>query len=354
MGFADDDMSEKQPKRSTYLTRHAGARVCVVGIGKQGAKLAGALIEMGYALVGVCDRDQRALTKFQSCHPGVFTTREVADIAGVEPEAVVVATLADHHLLVIRELEKTGIRRILCEKPVVGSLAEARELTELVEKTPLSINVFHTNLFSPDYAAFKEQLQSEQLGRLVSVSGHFKPNGFGNMGCHYLAMVLNILSTRISSVESAFFSAKNPKQRAHGHEDRNGRATFLLENGASLSLENLPTVPPRDWRVVFDFEHGRAEILTKSTSYVIWDGRKATISETPFQLQGFGLKKAPETGYRILDRAVCSLLDDEPNTSFSLGCQAVEAIIAAHHCFVRNERVVLPLAQGTECLFRFS
>ena len=326
----------------------------MVGVGKQGGKLGAALVEMGYAVVGVCDRDRRALAKFQVRHPGVLATGSIADLARVEPEVAVVATLADHHLLVIQELEKIGIRRILCEKPVVGTVADAQELKELVEKSSLNTSVFHTNLFSPDYAAVKERMWSEQLGRLVSVSAHFKPNGFGNIGCHCLAMVLNILDTRISSVESAFFSAKNPKQRAHGHEDRNGRATFLLENGVDLNLENLPTVPPRAWRVVFEFEHGRTEILTASASYVVWDGRKTTISETPFRLQDNGFNKAPETGYRILDRAVSSLLDDETNTSFSLGCQAVEAIIAAHHCYGRNERVALPLAQGTESLFRFS
>ncbi len=347
-------MAGRRSKRPIHRTRRAGARICVVGVGKQGAKLADALVEMGYAVVGVCDRDRRALAKFRARHPGVFATCSIPDLARVEPEVVVVATLADHRLFVVRELEKIGIRRILCEKPVVGSPADLRELKELAEKRSLSMNVYHTDLFAPDYAAVKERMRCEQLGSLVSVAAHFKPNGFGNMGCHYLAMVLNILDTHISRVESAFFSAKNPKHRAHGHEDRNGRATFLLENGADLSLDNLPMVPPRDWRVVFEFEHGRTEILTASTSYVVWDGEKATVSETPFRLQGYGLKKSPETAYRILDRAVCSLLDDEINASFSLGCQAVEAIIAAHHCFARNESVALPLPQGTESLFRFS
>ena len=40
--------------------------------------------------------------------------------------------------------------------------------------------------------------------------------------------------------------------------------------------------------------------------------------------------------------------------SFGLACQAVEGIIAAHHCFVNATPVSLPLERETQTLFRFS
>jgi predicted dehydrogenase len=335
-------------------TQRDGRRIGLVGIGKQGRKLADALMDLGYEVVGASDPHRPSLEKFRRKHPRIFLTPRIADLARVAPEVVVVATLADARLAAVRELEAIGIRRIFCEKPVVGSMADMRDLQDLVVKNSLNLRVNHVSLWSPDYATVKERLRTEQLGNLCSASLHFKDSGFGNMGCHFLAIALYLLDTRIASVESAFFSDKNPKRRRRGHEDRNGRATFLLENGAKLSLDNLPTVPPRVARFVFEFDRGRIESLHSSSSFVVWDGRKATISETSFQLQGYGLKKAPDVANRLLDRAIASLLEDELDGSFGLACQAVEGIIAAHHCFARNADVPLPLERQTETLYQFS
>jgi predicted dehydrogenase len=304
--------------------------------------------------VGASDPHRPSLEKFRRKHPRVFVTPRIADLARVAPEVVVVATLADARLAVVRELDAIDLRRIFCEKPVVGSMADMRDLQDLVAKNSLNLKVNHPNLWSPDYATAKERIRTEQLGDLRSVSLHFKDSGFGNMSCHYLAMVLYLLDSRIASVESAFFSDKKPKRQKRGHEDRNGRTTFLLENGVELRLDNLTTVPPRVWRLVFEFDGGRIEILESNSSFVVWDGRKATISETSFQFRGYGLKKAPAVAHHLLDRAISSLLEDELDGSFELACQAVEGIIAAHHCFARNSDVPLPLERQTETLFRFS
>jgi len=56
----------------------------------------------------------------------------------------------------------------------------------------------------------------------------------------------------------------------------------------------------------------------------------------------------------VLDRTVSSLLDSEPVESFGLACQAVEGVIAAHHCFANAAPVSLPLKREAETLFRFS
>jgi hypothetical protein len=174
------------------------------------------------------------------------------------------------------------------------------------------------------------------------------------MGSHNLACVLYILEARITSVRSAIFSQAGAKKRAAGHDDRNGKALFLLDNGIELELNNLPTVAPRSWRLVFEFERGRIESLEEASCYVVWNGDTGRISEIPFQLQGYGLKKSPETAYAVLDRTVSSLLDGERHNSFSYACQAVEGIIAAHHCFKNSTPVSLPLERETETLYRFS
>ena len=334
--------------------RSAGRRIALVGVGKQGRKLAEALAALGYEIVAGCDPNAASLKKFSAAHPDAVVTRKISELARVSPELVVVGTLADAHLPVIRELDTIGVKKIFCEKPVVSSIADLRDLQELVVKRGLEIAVNHSNLWNPDYQNVKECIRSEPLGKLHRAKAHFKPAGFGNMGCHNLAVALHFLETRISSVRSATFSKDGAKKRAAGHQDRNGRATFLLENGIELELDNLPAVVPRAWRVVFEFDRGRIELLEEASCCVVWNGAMGRISEIPFQLRGYGLKKAPKTAYAVLDRTVSSLLDGEPVDSFGLACQAVEGIIAAHHCFANAAPVSLPLKRETETLFGFS
>jgi predicted dehydrogenase len=335
-------------------SRNAGRRIAFVGVGKQGSKLAESLAALGYEIVAGCDLDAPRLRKFSAKYPNAVATRKISEIALASPELVVVGTLADAHLPVIRELDTIGVKKIFCEKPVVGSIVDLHDLQDLVVKRGLKIAVNHVNLWSPDFQTVKERVRSEPLGKLHRAAAHFKPAGFGNMGSHSLAVVLHFLETRITSARSATFSKVGAKKRAAGHYDLNGRATFLLENGIELELDNLSTVVPRTWRIVFEFDRGRIEILKEANCYVVWNGVTGRISEIPFQLQGYGLKKSPEAAYPVLDRAVSSLLDAEPQESFGLACQAVEGIIAAHHCFVNATPVSLPLERETETLFPFS
>ena len=68
----------------------------------------------------------------------------------------------------------------------------------------------------------------------------------------------------------------------------------MLENGIELKLNNLPTVVPRTWRIVFEFDRGRIELLQAASCYVVWNGTTGRISEIPYQLSGYGLKKSPQ------------------------------------------------------------
>jgi predicted dehydrogenase len=335
-------------------SRNAGRRIALVGVGKQGRKLAEALAALGYEIVAGCDLDAASRQKFSGKHPDAIVTQKISELARVSPELVVVGTLAGGHLPVIRELDAIDVKKIFCEKPVVGSIVDLRDLRDLVAKRGLEVAVNHANLWNPEFQTVKERVQSEPLGKLRRAAAHFKPAGFGNMGSHNLAAALQFLETRITSVRSATFSKDGTKKRAARHQDRNGRATFLLENGIELELDNLLTVVPRTWRIVFEFDRGRIELLQEASCYVVWNGATGRISEIPFQLRGYGLKKSPETAYTLLDRAVSSLLNGEPQESFDLACQAVEGIIAAHHCFVNATPVSLPLERETETLFGFS
>jgi len=335
-------------------TRHPGRRIALVGLGKQGRKLADALASLGYAIVGGSDLRPAALRRFAAKHLGVLVTRRIAELARVEPEAVVVATLANSHLAVIRALDEIGCRKIFCEKPVVSSMAHLHDLLDLVVKSGLDVTVNHANLWHPDYAEVKERIREVRLGKLRSASCHFKANGFGNNGCHFVATALQLLETRIASVESAWFSERNPKRRGRDDEDHDGRASFRLENGCLLELDNLPTLAPRTWRTVFEFDRGRIELLPQRSTFVVWDGVRGRVVETPFRLQGFGLKKTPATAHALLERSMQTLLEGRPDASLSLACQAVEAVIAAHHCFVEGDPISLPLGRDRESLFGFS
>jgi predicted dehydrogenase len=335
-------------------SRNAGRRVALVGAGTQGRKLSEALSALGYAVVAGCDLNAASLKKFSAQHPDAIVTAKISELAGVSLDFVVVGTLADGHLPVIRELDAIDVKKILCEKPIVGCIADLRDLQDLVQKRDLEIVVNHTSLWHPDYQTVKEHVQRASLGALRRVATKFKPAGFGNIGSHSLTHILFFLETHIASVQDAWFADSAAKKRASGHDDRNGKVTYLLENGIELELDNLPTVTPRAPRIDFDFDRGRIELFGAAGCFVVWDGVTGRVSEIPFQLQGYGLKKSPKAAHALLDRVASSLLDGDHLNSFSLACQAVEGVIAAQQCFVNTTPVSLPLERETKTPFPFS
>lgn len=116
-------------------------------------------------LLAVCDADASRASRL-----GDFARAPVVTLETLETdpaiEAVVVATPTPTHASIAGRLLAAG-KHVLVEKPLAGSLGEARRLLEEGEASRAVLMVGHVRRFDPRFRAAAEQLDHGAVGKVV-------------------------------------------------------------------------------------------------------------------------------------------------------------------------------------------
>lgn len=123
-------------------------RAAVVGVGHLGrhhARILGSLPDVD--LVAVVDRDEARAAEHAKVS-GARVCTDVAELYGLDLQAVCVAVPTEHHLAVAEPLLSRGIG-VLVEKPMTRSLAEADRMIATAEAGHAVLAVGHTERFNP-------------------------------------------------------------------------------------------------------------------------------------------------------------------------------------------------------------
>lgn len=133
-------------------------KVGVIGLGRFGRLHSLTLSGLAEAeLAGVVARRQESVTALQRELPGVpgWTDLDRA-IEESGAEAWVVACSTSSHVTVVRTLLQAG-RKVLLEKPISETLAEAESLASLVKEDPPNLMLGHIILFNSEFRALREE-----------------------------------------------------------------------------------------------------------------------------------------------------------------------------------------------------
>jgi UDP-N-acetylglucosamine 3-dehydrogenase len=146
-------------------------RVLLVGMGRWGEKHLRVLTELGVELwVAELSEERRAF----AVKAGVAPARAVADYRAALPhvDAVDLVTPADSHLGLASACLRAG-RHCFVEKPLTLTLAEGRELAEVVRATGRVLQVGHIFRFHPVTEALRERLARGEVGPVRYATGRF-------------------------------------------------------------------------------------------------------------------------------------------------------------------------------------
>jgi len=146
-------------------------RVLLVGLGRWGEKHLRVLAELGVELwVAELSEERRAF----AVKAGVAPAQAVADYRSALPhvDAVDLVTPADSHLALAGACLRAG-RPCFVEKPLTLTLAEGRELAEVVRATGRVLQVGHIFRFHPVTGALRERLASGEMGPVRYATGRF-------------------------------------------------------------------------------------------------------------------------------------------------------------------------------------
>jgi len=92
-------------------------------------------------------------------------------------DAVVVLAPTPNHLEIIIELVKNNIP-IICEKPLVASMEEARQIQETFNSAPCFLAVTYNYSGYPMVRELRERVANDELGRIVNLQFEMPQEGF--------------------------------------------------------------------------------------------------------------------------------------------------------------------------------
>jgi len=119
-------------------------------------------------LVAGCDIDEERRQLFaQKWRVPVYA--DAAEMLRArKPQLLAIATHPDSHYRYCRLAADSGVRAVICEKPLANNIGEARKIARLAENG-LTIVTNHERRYSEDYIRAKAVLGDGKLGGLLSV-----------------------------------------------------------------------------------------------------------------------------------------------------------------------------------------
>ncbi len=184
--------------------------VGVVGCGYWGPNLirnvaAGPLTEV----VAVCDADAARLEAVGKTYGHLKLVTSLDRLLELPLDAVAIATPVSTHFPIAQRCLEAGLH-VMVEKPLAGTVQEARALVDLAARKERVLMVDHTYLFSPAIRRIKELVGAGELGDLYYVDsirinlGLFQRdvNVIWDLAPHDLSIVDYILGCEARSISA--------------------------------------------------------------------------------------------------------------------------------------------------------
>lgn len=334
---------------TTVGLANAPGRLAIVGCGVMGQAMARAtrLLD-GWSVTALHDQRPAAAQQIQANlapRAAVFDSLDALFKNAGSWDVLAIATTADSHVAVANAALAAGVRRILLEKPIATSLADANALIEMVDRVGARMAIDHTRRWIPSSTGLRRLIDGGVIGRVCSLHFTFGRAGFAMIGSHLFDFIRCLFGADIVQLRAELDAPTRPDRRGARFADPSGRCQGLLSNGVRFTVDLSDDLALRQAFFVIFGERGRIEV----------DERLGRM-----RLVGYG-GRVWEEGYSSLDAielGVATALfelhtDKPPRCSPRDGRAALEAAIACQLSARDGNRwITLPL-DGTVSHERF-
>ena len=139
-------------------------RIGLIGFGYWGPNLARNFHAIpGADLSAICDASPERLAKARNLYRATWFCDDVAQLLTSDVEAIAIATPVRSHYALARAALEAG-KHVFVEKPLATSVAEARELVGLAERSGLVLMVGHVFEYVPAVRHIKTLLDQGTIG----------------------------------------------------------------------------------------------------------------------------------------------------------------------------------------------
>jgi predicted dehydrogenase len=215
-------------------------RALVIGAGRMGRVHIAALKDMGWTIAGVSDPHPDALERCQEefgLQDRQLSDDALAMLRAEKPDAVVIATTADHHARYVIAAAGQGTRFVLCEKPMATSLGDCDSMIEACERAGTKLAVNHQRRFLPQHRIAHEIVESVEFGGLRTMSVLAGNMGLAMNGSHFFEIFAHWTQVPVKSIAARFSKERVPNPRGAQFEDVAGFACIVTSSGQRLFIE---------------------------------------------------------------------------------------------------------------------
>lgn len=238
-----------------------GPPVVIIGYGSIGKRHARTLASLGASLA-IVNRGDAVRAKAKKDYPSarVVGRLEELDTAGFQwrSAAAVIATWAPSHADLFHALADRGVRRILCEKPMAASVAQASGVARRAEREGIWLGLNHTLRYARFAPALRRLAKKHELGEPVLVVVEGGAACLSTNGVHWIDFVSELFKTDpVRVVSTVRGDPINPRSKDLFIYGGTAVWSFSGDRDAMISFNNKSSLKPRA-RV--QFHNGLAEV----------------------------------------------------------------------------------------------
>ena len=235
-------------------------------------------------VVAVYDRGAETREAFQTCWGQVALFEDFRRmLEEARPDLLCVATRQTQHATQIQAAVQAGVRGVLCDKPLVTTMGEAKGLLGACREAGVPLAFGLDRRWSTRYRAAREAIAEGLLGRVETVVAWGLPNLI-NHGCHWYDVALALAGDpEVEWVSGQVDPLPDEPPDSRRRLDPAGTAQVQLANRVALYVSPAGRPGPA-FEVLGD--RGRLTLLNDARATSLWlaEGSPAALEHADFQL----------------------------------------------------------------------
>lgn len=327
--------AKREAVRRTAVFRNP-AKAAVIGCGQIAASHVNGYELSGAArVVAVCDVLPETLAKALDRWPWVRAYRDYRQmLEELRPDVVSVCTWPQHHAAIVIEAAQSGVKGILCEKPLALRKEELEAMQAVCREHGVKLAGGHQFRFHPNYVRAAEWIRSGRVGEVETVIATIS-GAMANRGPHLIDSARFLLGD--VAAESVICDCER-QGRAFNRglpEETSAQGEIAFERGGRLMFQ---TGAGQSDVLAIEVQ-GTSGCLTVSTQGV---GAKGSFRKTP-RLE-FRTRQFREFIRWVKGRQRSYRADGEQSAA------SAELVLAAYESARAGRRIALPLTTKGDIL----
>jgi UDP-N-acetyl-2-amino-2-deoxyglucuronate dehydrogenase len=270
-----------------------------------------------------------------------------------KPDVVLICLWTPLHLSVFRDCAESGVKAVLCEKPMSATWGECQEMGRIAEETGCQLTFSLQRRFAAGNQTVRRLIKEGKIGQVVRMDLYSPPNLL-DCAIHTFDQAISYMDeTPAKSVLGAVDTTETynwfnvPSEcGASGH--------IVFANGVQA---NLYSGSVDTWEPTTDMTKIWAGVRVHGTEgfiEVMWDGqivRGVNYNDASWKPEMELSSMSDQMKGYVRHAIDCLETGEEPEVSHKKALRASELIFATYESVRRNARVELPLQGVTDSPF---